>query len=379
MNRRAGGARDEHDDFRMLAAASIDGRIDADSAAVLERHVATCARCRAFHRGLQQDQAWLVAPGPVAEPRARVREAVLEAARAPTVPRTSDSPRPWPALAAAAVIVAVVAGGLLLARQPFGWQAFGGPPSSTPASLVPSELATTPAPTPVQGASTAPAAPCALRPSGLTAWWTGDDERDVVGGRDLQPHGRATFTPGLVGRALTLDGLNAYADVPHAQALDLGTGDFTVLLWVRLNTQRGEQVLIEQWRDGADGAPPAGWTFTKLADRRLLFTGASALGGQGVETAPIALLADTWYQVAARRTGSTLAIFLNGSVIAEQAAPSPIDLSLDTPLLFGRRGTGNGYLLDGQLDEIQLFVGRALPATEIAAVYRAGASGICAP
>ena len=104
-----------HDDYRLLAAAAVDGRIAPDDAVALEAHLATCSSCRADQQAMIADHAWLATPARVALPNPRVRAVVLDAARSGRVPRTSETPRPWTALAAAAAILALITGGLILA------------------------------------------------------------------------------------------------------------------------------------------------------------------------------------------------------------------------------------------------------------------------
>jgi len=292
------------------------------------------------------------------------------------VPRTADRQRPWEALAAAALIVAVVGAGMVFGLGR-GLGAGQGQAEPTSAPAFSSSPPPTPAPTPIPLGTSVAAGPCAPRPAGLTASWPGDNGREVVGGRDLQLRGNASFAPGLVGGALTLDGVSGYAEVPRDPALDLGTGDFTIMLWVRFAAVSREQVLIEQWRDPTDTLPAAGWTFTKLEDQVLLFTGESAGAGQGASTPSIDLLPGVWYHLAARRSGRDMLVFVNGSPIGGGTADAAIDFTFDTALLFGRRGNDAGFLLDGQLDEVRLVVGRALFQTDIQAIYEAGSTGAC--
>lgn len=114
---RRGAGRHGHDEYRLLAAAAVDGRLDADSAAALEAHLATCAECRADQAAMAADHAWLAAPAAPTWPRAEVRELIVDAARAPRIPRLGNAPRPWGALVAASLVVAVVGTSALLTRN----------------------------------------------------------------------------------------------------------------------------------------------------------------------------------------------------------------------------------------------------------------------
>jgi hypothetical protein len=105
-----------HRDYRLLAAAAVDGRIAPDDAADLERHLATCDSCRADQVAMLADHAWLATPARVAPPDPRVRAAVLDAARSPRVPRISERQGSWPMLAAAAALVVLIAGPVVLSQ-----------------------------------------------------------------------------------------------------------------------------------------------------------------------------------------------------------------------------------------------------------------------
>jgi hypothetical protein len=93
-----------------------------------------------------------------------------------------------------------------------------------------------------------PEGECFAPPSGMTGWWPGDGNTDdIVAGRDAALQANATTGPGRVGQGFLLDGDGDFVDVPHDPALNLGTGDFTIDLWVFFNDTAGEQVLVEKW------------------------------------------------------------------------------------------------------------------------------------
>jgi hypothetical protein len=375
MTSREDRERRGHDAFRLLAAAAVDGRIDPDDAVALEAHLATCQACRADQQAMLRDHLWLADPGPATPPSPAIRDVVLGAARSNRVPRTQASERPWAGLVAASLVVAIGGAALLFlnARTPGGVGATGsGGPTRGPASRA--------APTSFVLSSLMPTGPCAPRPAGLTSWWTGNgDARDVAGGHDATTHGNVQFTPGIVADALTLDGISAYADVPEDPAVDVGARDFTIQLWVRFNDLAGEPVLIEQWHDLPAGYPAAvGWTLQKTNPGGLALYAGNATDQFGAGTVPLPFRTGVWYHVAARRSGAEIALFVNGVVINEGSrSGGPLDLHVDAPIVLGRRNDQSGDFLNGQLDEVQLLVGRALSDAEIEAVYQAGSTGFC--
>lgn len=217
-----------------------------------------------------------------------------------------------------------------------------------------------------------------------TGWWRGNGSvADAAGGRDALLHGNATYGPGVNGSAFKLDGEGDFVEVPDDDALNVGSDDFTVSLWVRFTSTEREQVLIEDWIETFDSSTSTGWTLTKLKSNAIGF----ATGAPGAaETDQVDLPVDTWIHVAARRSDGTLSIFVNGALAAANAiddAHEPLDSSAS--LKFGRRGSPDdtpssldtrAFFLNGQLDEVKLFVGRGLSDETILDIFESRSSCI---
>jgi hypothetical protein len=220
---------------------------------------------------------------------------------------------------------------------------------------------------------------CVQPPSGMRGWWPGDgNTSDILSDQDAVLHGNATTGPGIVSEGFLLDGDGDFVEVPNNPALNVGTGDFTIDLWVYFNSTDGEQVLVEKWvQRFGDPDPSVGWTFTKLADNHIGFF-------PGAETDPLNLPTNTWIHFAVRRQSGTVSIFVNGELKGEGFFDGNLD-SLSS-LKFGHRGSPNdtpgsqdtrGFYLNGRIDEVELFVGRALKDEEIQAIFAAGSAGKC--
>src|SRR5258708_6766750 len=62
---------------------------------------------------------------------------------------------------------------------------------------------------------------CVSVPSGLVGWWPGEGNTDdIQAGDNGTLQGGATFAPGEVGQAFSLNGTNAYVQAPDSSALD---------------------------------------------------------------------------------------------------------------------------------------------------------------
>jgi hypothetical protein len=287
--------------------------------------------------------------------------------------------RPWAALLAAGLVVAVLGVGLF-AASPAPLRPGGAPAGSMAATAAATMTMGTATSTPIPLGGDVPAGSCAPRTADLAAWWPGDDGgAELVGGRAATLQAGATTGPGLVGQAIEFDGRTGHATVALDPALRLGTADLTLMLWVRFDRTTGEQVLLEQWRDPVPGVPSAGWTFTKRADNSMLFTSGSNGFAEGAETPPLAFDPGRWHHLAVWRSASAMKIYVDGQPIGVGGiAGSQIDIGVDLPLFMGRRGDDRGFHLAGALDEIQLTIGRALTESEIRASYLAGSTGTCA-
>ena len=237
------------------------------------------------------------------------------------------------------------------------------------------------------GSQVGSVASCSPAQAGLTGWWSGDGgTSDVVAGGDAILHGDATFGSGRIGQAFVLDGDGDFVSVPHDPDLDFGTADFTVALWVNFNTTEGEQILVEKWvqRSFDRDSHQIGWTFTKLKSNRIGF----GLDPGGIASARLDIPVGTWIHLAARRSGNMVEILMNGNVIASGTAPEDVVIDPDSraSLKFGHRGGPDdtprsiderGFFLDGRIDEVKVFAGRALSDEEIRADMGADANGMC--
>jgi hypothetical protein len=226
---------------------------------------------------------------------------------------------------------------------------------------------------------------CFPSPAGLTGWWPGDGNTDdIIGGHGAVLHGDATTGPGLVDQAFILDGEGDFVSVPHDAALNLGTSDFTIDLWVYFNDTTGEQVLIEKWIQSFS-APSVGWTLTKLEGNILRLAMASGDGSEtNVDSGVLPIPTGTWTHFAVTRKDGNVTLFMNAMPVAVGA--SLLNLDSDSSLKFGHRGSpddtpgsedDSGFFLNGRIDEVELFVGRALPRGLIRAIVNAGSAGKC--
>jgi len=113
---------------------------------------------------------------------------------------------------------------------------------------------------------------------------------------------------------------------------------------------------------------------------------AVAAGGEeiDVDSGELSMPTDTWLHFAATRKRGMITLYMNGRPVATGAAP--LNLDSNSSLKFGHRGNPTDtpgsederqFYLNGRIDEVQLFVGRALPRGLIRAIFNAGSAGQC--
>jgi hypothetical protein len=211
----------------------------------------------------------------------------------------------------------------------------------------------------------------------LIGYWkfdnTGADSS--AGGRDLDLYGGVGFATGLFGQALDLHrDATQYAQRPVNDSIyNFSTSDFTIQVWVNLNSIVGEQILLEKF-DAVVGSGP-GWTLTYYpgwpspeSEKLHFYTEASAR----IYSNDLQIPTGQWHQIIMRRDDSTFELFYDNMLIGREIN-SNIFQDSNYPLVVGRRNPEMSYAkpLDGELDEIAIW-NRALTGHEIAMLYNDG-------
>jgi RHS repeat-associated protein/uncharacterized repeat protein (TIGR01451 family) len=226
-------------------------------------------------------------------------------------------------------------------------------------------------------------AQCVTPASGLVGWWPGDgDARDLALANTGVIEDGVTFTPGMVGKAFTLNGGAADVVVPASTALNVSS--FTMAAWVfpqdlgtarpilEYSTSTGSfgVHLWENLNSSVQVSP--GSLYANIVDT----SGSShVMATNGVGGSALQLR--QWNHVALtydRATGIAR-MFVNGAF----AAASTLGIFTPRtalPLYIGARPTSTHFL--GSIDEPQVY-NRALSPSEIQAIFTAGSAGNCKP
>lgn len=226
---------------------------------------------------------------------------------------------------------------------------------------------------------------------GLVSWWPGDGNTDdIANANHGMLEGGLTFAAGQVGRAFHLDGIDDSVDLGNASNLHVSAGDFTVNAWVLFNAlshppgenlgaPQGDMSIVDKM--STSGVNEDGWRLIKQDDNRFYF----CLGGgeQGNQCgwpaytvfSTTQAVTSAWYHVAAVKSSSSFAIYVNGVLEDER---SPVPSFTDTNSANLRIGSYplEGAHLNGLVDEVQIY-NRALSGDKIQAIYESGCTDMC--
>ncbi len=222
-------------------------------------------------------------------------------------------------------------------------------------------------------------ASCAPLPTGLVAWWRGEqDATDAAGAFDGNLEGGTTFAGGVSGSAFHFDGVDDIVSVTGFP--DVGAGSFTFAYWVRTSSNTGLRIIAdERTGDGLAGST-AGWVVYQTDGRASiqLNDGTTQRSFDGLNF----VADDAWHHVAISLvrtpTDDTVIWYIDG-VEVDRTMPtemiaSPIES--DGPLHLSGSTVDDGPGLVGELDEVQYF-DRALDAAEIRALFDLPELGAC--
>jgi hypothetical protein len=225
------------------------------------------------------------------------------------------------------------------------------------------------------GKSAAPAPSlqtCVTPPSGMVAWYPGDGNTDdIQNGNKGTLEGGATFAPGMVGQAFSLNGTDAFVQAPSSAATDPTTAG-SQDAWVMFNQlPSAAGHIMEIIGKGGFGTD---FDLQAETDNRFHFyiaANTSVASNTVIQTG-------VWYHVAGAWDSIIgLQMYVNGAL--ENTNPTLLTRSQSgQPLEIGNQPFFAGRFFDGLIDEVEVF-GRALSASEVLGIFNAGSAGKCKP
>jgi hypothetical protein len=209
--------------------------------------------------------------------------------------------------------------------------------------------------------------PCAAVPSGLVAWWQGENSAvDLMSGAVGSIVGNTTYAPGKVGQGFSFDGSGDAITITNTAPFRLQS--FSIESWVK----RSSTNIASQFGGNGEimcfGAGGYGLGIADNGQVLLTAVDVDILWSSGWITDM------AWHHLAVTKSGSSVVFYIDG--VSYPATPYTTTFSFTTPLTIGARGDNQTISFLGQIDEIA-FYNRPLSDVEVQTIYDAGISGKC--
>ena len=238
------------------------------------------------------------------------------------------------------------------------------PPSPTPTYTPTNTPTPTPSPTPIVTPSLTPT-PTPL-PGSLNALYTFNEGSGAIA-NDSSGNGNhgtingATWTTGISGGALSLDGFNDYVDLGNPANLQPGTVSLSV--WFKTTATGGRIIRKRTYGYGLDVLPTG----------KISFWINNAAAARFTATSPNAYNDNTWHHAVGVYGGSLVKLYIDGLQVASANAGAIFYGA--GAIAIGRDGDYNGSYFKGLIDDVRIFQSE-LSAQEVLALYNQASSGL---
>ncbi len=228
---------------------------------------------------------------------------------------------------------------------------------------------------PLAALSIATGVPCPGTPSGMVAWWRGEENTsDYAGTNDAVFEGVAGYGPGEVGQAFLFDGSTSCLQVPDNPLWAFGTNDFTIELWANFlsvfaSDIAGDGSTVFVGQDEGSG-PKNKWFFGFGGGLLYFYIRGPALAPTALAQATFGPITNQWYHLALTMEKGVYHCYLNGAQVSAETNGVPVPTA-NAPLTIGQ---AQGFYMNGLLDEISLY-NRALGASETPSHLPGGSAG----
>ena len=158
----------------------------------------------------------------------------------------------------------------------------------------------------------------------------------------------SAYSTSLIGGSGYFDGTGDYLTAPNNAAFNLGSNDFTIECWVYQTVSTSSGSFISQWQSANDAN--SSWQLMQADGTTLTPSFGFNITTPVTIVSNTATKLNTWYHIAAVRSGSTVTLYLNGVSVGSSAISGSIK-SVTNPVGIGTRGGsannlnfGGGYI-----------------------------------
>jgi hypothetical protein len=157
------------------------------------------------------------------------------------------------------------------------------------------------------------------------------------------------------GSSMAFDGTGDYLIAPASTLQAFLTGDFTVEFWVRFNSLFSNQTVMGT----ASGFQTGGYQWIQVVSASTLtFRMELTTGAINVSTGT--LTTNTWYHIAATRSGSTVRVFVDGVLANSTTTSGSISDSTGNQVVVGNtKELQAGRMFNGYLQDVRVTKGYA--------------------
>jgi hypothetical protein len=165
--------------------------------------------------------------------------------------------------------------------------------------------------------------------------------------------------------SLAFDGTGDYLLMSSNPTNLLSTGDFTIECWVNVTTQASYPAIFSN----------GNWAANKWAlhtnhptqSNKFSFWVYNMNNGAAMLVSSTTVSTGTWYHVAVVRDGSSLKMYVNGTLESSATSSTSLDGNVLTNFYLSYDGTNSGAFLNGYLDDVRITKGVARYTTNFTA------------
>lgn len=190
-------------------------------------------------------------------------------------------------------------------------------------------------------------------------YWEFDEDSGTVA-QDSSGNGNdgvihtATWTDGIIGKALHFNGVDSWVEVPNSPTLT-GLSQITVEAWIQEDSIPSRPNGIISKCDGC--APPtnAEYFLGTVDNGRVFFETDHGTAIFSDQTTPLITEVGRWYHVAGTWSGDAYTMYVDGVPVLSGTCTPQTTLSNTLPVQIGRHGTWSWVYFQGIVDEVKIY------------------------